>query len=159
MASIKQAIVKVAQDLGFEGKTPRSIASAITALGTVLGGGDGFELLPATADALGGVKVGSGLAVTSDGTLSASGGRLVCNTTVDAETGIITLDKTAGEIKAAIAAGNPVWCVSTSDSDDYASMLASFTSDGTASTFSFLNDVNAYEASTDADYPSMNTGK
>ena len=37
-------------------------------------GGSSYTLPPATASTLGGVKVGSGLSVTSDGTLSASGG-------------------------------------------------------------------------------------
>lgn len=158
MASIRNAIVKVAQDLGYSGSVPRSIAGAVTALGTVLGGG-GFELLPATADALGGVKVGSGLAVTSDGTLSASGGRFVCNATVDAETGVTTLDKTAGEIKAAIVAGQAVWIDITSDGATFAAALASFTSEGTASTFSFSGDSTTYMANTDADYPASDVGK
>lgn len=38
------------------------------------GGGGGYTLPTATATRLGGVKVGSGLSVESDGTLSASGG-------------------------------------------------------------------------------------
>lgn len=38
------------------------------------GGGGSYTLPPATASTLGGVKVGSGLSVTSDGTLSTSGG-------------------------------------------------------------------------------------
>jgi len=38
------------------------------------GGGDSYVLPPATDSTLGGVKVGSGLAVTGDGTLSASSG-------------------------------------------------------------------------------------
>lgn len=37
------------------------------------GGGEGYTLPPATASKLGGVKVGSGLSVTNDGTLSANG--------------------------------------------------------------------------------------
>lgn len=38
------------------------------------GGGGSYTLPPATANTLGGVKVGTGLSVTGDGTLSASGG-------------------------------------------------------------------------------------
>ena len=38
------------------------------------GGGGGYVLPPATASTLGGIKVGDGLSVESDGTLSASGG-------------------------------------------------------------------------------------
>ena len=37
------------------------------------GGGEGYTLPPATASKLGGVKVGAGLSVTNDGTLSADG--------------------------------------------------------------------------------------
>lgn len=36
-------------------------------------GGEGYSLPPATASTLGGIKVGSGLSVTQDGTLSADG--------------------------------------------------------------------------------------
>lgn len=36
-------------------------------------GGSGYTLPPATASVLGGIKVGSGLSVTNDGTLSADG--------------------------------------------------------------------------------------
>ena len=43
-------------------------------LGYDSGGGGSYTLPPATASMLGGVKVGTGLAVESDGTLSASGG-------------------------------------------------------------------------------------
>ena len=38
------------------------------------GGGGGYVLPPATSETLGGVKIGSGLSVTEDGTISASGG-------------------------------------------------------------------------------------
>ena len=37
------------------------------------GGGDSYTLPPATASALGGIKVGSGLSVTAEGVLSADG--------------------------------------------------------------------------------------
>jgi len=37
------------------------------------GGGEGYTLPPATASTLGGVKVGAGLSVTNDGTISADG--------------------------------------------------------------------------------------
>lgn len=40
----------------------------------VVGGSEQYILPPATASSLGGIKVGSGLSVTGDGTLSASGG-------------------------------------------------------------------------------------
>ena len=38
------------------------------------GGGSSYTLPPATASTLGGVKIGSGIEVTNDGTISASGG-------------------------------------------------------------------------------------
>lgn len=44
------------------------------------GGGGGYVLPPATTSVLGGIKVGSGLAITSDGTLSATGGGSVPGT-------------------------------------------------------------------------------
>lgn len=53
-------------------------------LGTDAGGGGEYTLLPATATTLGGVKVGSGLSVASDGTLSASGGGVTVDGLSDA---------------------------------------------------------------------------
>ena len=47
-------------------------AGMIDAIDSVAGGGG--SLSPATADTLGGVKIGSGISVTDDGTSSASGG-------------------------------------------------------------------------------------
>ena len=42
--------------------------------GEAKGGGGGYTLPPATSDTLGGVKVGDGISVDSDGTISVSGG-------------------------------------------------------------------------------------
>lgn len=53
MASIRQAILAVARNLGYDGNAPRSIAGAITALGSVMGGGTsgGGLMCTATFDA------------------------------------------------------------------------------------------------------------
>lgn len=63
-------------------------------------------LEPATADRLGGVKIGDGISVTEDGTISASGGgggnMIVTITRNDTE---YTADKTLTEIQAAVANG------------------------------------------------------
>ena len=53
-------------------KNAEKISTAIDNLADAIGGGS--ELQPATADTLGGVKIGSGISVTSDGTISAGGG-------------------------------------------------------------------------------------
>ena len=69
--------------------------------------------LPAASDStLGGVKVGSGLSIESDGTLSASGGgggALKVNIVVDGETA--SLDKTWGEIFDALSEGQYAYIV------------------------------------------------
>lgn len=71
MATIKEEIMSIAEAQGYEGKSSGTIAEAVNALGSVMGD---YELPAATATTLGGIKVGDGLAVESDGTLSASGG-------------------------------------------------------------------------------------
>ena len=45
------------------------------------GGGGGGSLAPATASTLGGVKIGSGVNVTSDGTISVSAGGIIFSST------------------------------------------------------------------------------
>ena len=66
-----------------------------------------FTLPTASADTLGGVKVGDGLSISDSGVLSASGGGggggLVVNCVVGGGYG--TLDKTFAEIKTAMQAG------------------------------------------------------
>lgn len=54
------------------------------------GGGGGYELPIASAGTLGGVKIGSGLSITSSGVLSSSGGHNYSSTEVD--TGIKWID-------------------------------------------------------------------
>ena len=54
------------------------------------GGGSGYVLPPATAEKLGGIKVGEGLTIASDGTLSANGGETPTTITIDK-----ALDKTS----------------------------------------------------------------
>lgn len=59
------------------------------------GGGGGYTLPTATASRLGGIKVGSGLSVESDGTLSASGGGGGCPPVsfTEVDTGVVYNDK------------------------------------------------------------------
>lgn len=81
MATKKEEIVAIAEAQGYEGDTPQTIAEAVNALGSVMGD---YELPAATATMLGGVKVGDGLSVESDGTLSASGGADIMRVTFTA---------------------------------------------------------------------------
>lgn len=60
-------------------------------IGIDTGGGGGGSLPIASAETLGGVKVGSGLSVTSDGTLSASGGAVNYSTSRQ-DTGVKDID-------------------------------------------------------------------
>ena len=78
MATKKEEIVAIAEAQGYEGDTPSTIAEAVNALGSVIGGGSG-----------------GGAGMTIHGTLVYESG----NPTV-------TLDKTRDEIKAYIEAGN-----------------------------------------------------
>lgn len=55
-------------------KKDGSITTLDDAISSGGGGGGGYTLPPATESTLGGIKVGSGLSVESDGTLSTSGG-------------------------------------------------------------------------------------
>ena len=74
-----------------------------------------FTLPTASADTLGGVKVGEGLSISDSGVLSASGGGggagvfWVTITPNQAETGLI-FDKTFGEVLAALNNGSYVVC-------------------------------------------------
>ena len=61
----------------------------------------GGDLQPATADTLGGVKIGDGVSVTSDGTISASGASSLIVNDVSG-----TLDKTWQEIYDAASGGS-----------------------------------------------------
>ena len=76
----------------------------IDAIDSVAGGGG--SLSPATADTLGGVKIGEGISVTEDGTISA--GEEVFNVTSSIVDDYATLNKTFSEIKAAFLAGKKV---------------------------------------------------
>ena len=82
---------------------PSSSGSVIRISST--GGGGGYVLPPATASVLGGIKVGSGLSITSDGTLSATGGvsgvtQIVAGANVSISpssgTGVVTINAIAG---------------------------------------------------------------
>jgi len=109
MATIQQEIMSIAEAQGYEGKSSGTIAEAVNALGSVMGD---YELPAATATTLGGIKVGDGLAVESDGTLSASGGGaepLIVHIT--GSTGSYVADKTFAEIGEAVAAKRPVYAI------------------------------------------------
>lgn len=72
-------------------KRKKGIQFAGVGLDTGGGGGGSYVLPPATSETLGGVKVGSGLSVTSDGTLSASGGSVNYSTSRQ-DTGLKDID-------------------------------------------------------------------
>ena len=78
-------------------------AGMIDAIDSIAGGGG--SLSPATADTLGGVKIGSGVNVTSDGTISVSGGGYIVNVAVDDSELKFVFDKTASEVIAAATSG------------------------------------------------------
>lgn len=63
--------------------------------------GDAADLAPATASTLGGVKVGDGLDVAADGTLSAAGGE----TMTDDEFVAYVIAGTPGDMRADTATG------------------------------------------------------
>ena len=109
MATIQQEIMSIAEAQGYEGKSSGTIAEAVNALGSVMGD---YELPVATSTTLGGVKVGDGLSVTNDGTLSASGGGseplIVHFTRQDSS---YVADKTFDEVGEAVVAGRLVFAV------------------------------------------------
>ena len=70
------------------------------------GGGGSYTLPPATASTLGGIKVGSGLSVTNDGTLSADGITPAANQADSVATAVEDLkDDLNGLLAKLIAAG------------------------------------------------------
>lgn len=147
MASIRQAILAVARNLGYDGNAPRSIAGAITALGSVMGGGTS-----------GGSGDGSG-----GGT---SGGGLMCNITFDAEKNVFVLDKTAQEIVTAISSGAAVYAAIEADFNEV-NVLAlvgadydETSTDATFFTFTFASasHVETFEATLPTDYPTEEFG-
>ena len=73
-----------------------NIETALYRLAEHVGGG---TLEPATADTLGGVKIGEGISVTSDGTISAAGASGLCTDTEG------TLDKSYNDLLAMWSAG------------------------------------------------------
>ncbi len=74
--TIAGAIDKINDKLaGTDKYAPVTIEGALGKLAeTIPEGGWGGTISPATADTLGGVKIGEGISVTSDGTISAGGG-------------------------------------------------------------------------------------
>ena len=111
MATIKEEIMSIAEAQGYEGEGGSTIAEAVNALGSVMGD---YELPAATATTLGGIKVGDGLSVTSDGTLSASGGGdapMVVN--FKEGNGGLVADKSYNEIEQAVKSGKVVFATET----------------------------------------------
>ena len=122
----------------------------IDAIDSVAGGGG--SLSPATADTLGGVKIGSGISVTEDGTISASGGGssepLVC------KNGSEHLDTTFGNIYEAYMSGRAVvFRGNTQEGDDYAGsygslidmMISGSSDDGYSATLTFSGSMFAVD--------------
>lgn len=74
--TIASAIDKINDKLaGSDKYAPVTIEGALDCLAeTIPQGGWGGSIAPATADTLGGVKIGDGISVTADGTISAGGG-------------------------------------------------------------------------------------
>ena len=66
------------------------------------GGGDAYTLPPATASTLGGVKVGTGLSVTEEGTLSAEGITTAANVAASEATELADLVTTVNAILTAL---------------------------------------------------------
>ena len=155
-----------------------TIASALDALNDKLAGSDqqasqtiegmiyriienidagGGSIPIASADTLGGIKVGENLSITEGGVLSASGGGgggLVCNATYDAETEVYTLNKTAGEIVEAIGAGNSVWIITPQEGYDETSFVNRYVLAGQY--YFFYDYSNEYGAASLDDYPYTN---
>lgn len=61
-----------------------------------LHGASTYNLPIATADTLGGVKIGNGLSITDDGTLSATGGTSNLNNITDTDSGVAITDNNSG---------------------------------------------------------------
>ena len=124
--------------------------------------GGGGSIPVASADTLGGIKVGNNLSITEDGVLSASGGGgggggLVVHVVVDEVQMEVHLDKTYAEIEAASSTGLVIlynyW-----EDDGFAeiSYLGTIGSDGEGGymvKFSNNGDITEYTAATKSDYP------
>ena len=117
--------------------------------------GGGGSIPIASADTLGGIKVGENLSITEGGVLSASGGGgggLVCNVTIGVDE-TRTLDKTAGEIFSACESGQFVW-TKTMIGDEYTySFLMEYGVDDQGNYFVGVSSGFTYYAATENDYP------
>ena len=120
-----------------------------------------FTLPTASADTLGGVKVGEGLSISDSGVLSASGGgggnALICNVDIQSET--YTLDKTAGEIITAFESGALV-IFKLSSGDTYECELPNMYGfvGGSENSYYIATYSYTYYADTLNDYPVYNAG-
>lgn len=119
------------------------------------GGGD----LPIASDTtLGGVKIGEGINVTSDGTISTSGGgggALVCNVTIDslADPPTATLDKKTSEILAALNDGMVVWFKTEYDEPESITTLMNSYGITDSGHYEFDDADRSFYADTENDYP------
>ena len=116
-----------------------------------------YTLPKASADTLGGIKVGSGLSIDSSGVLSASGGGGSFVITATTEDDVITLDKTWQEIYDALADGK--YCVIVESEENYATQTFVPTAlDGGGSYMIFASE-DIYTASSASGYPSLGGGE
>lgn len=102
-------------------------------------GGSG-DLPIASADTLGGVKVGEGLSIDSDGVLSASGGILIVP--IYSDEGTAKCDVTYSEIRQAVIDGKAVFGVGDAGSYQnqwYTFILSSVTGDSCVFTATYLD--------------------
>jgi hypothetical protein len=77
----------------------------------VAAGGSAYTLPPSTATVLGGVKVGAGLAVTADGTLSSTGGAGVTNPVAGSVAGMVIWTGTQAAYDAAAKSSTTVYFI------------------------------------------------
>lgn len=103
----------------------------------------GGSISPATADTLGGVKIGEGISVTDDGTISAGGASALIVNDVDG-----TLDKTWQEIHDALEGGSSI-AVKQTETDCFLVLYVRFDGEN------YIVGINedSYSASTADGYP------
>lgn len=121
-----------------------SIADMITDGEITIGG----TIEPATASTLGGVKIGEGISVTSDGTISAGASVLIVNDVSD------TLDKTWQEIYDAVNGGSIILIKSDFGDNGYATMIATG-ADLNQGTYEVWTTSDNYTASSADGYPAI----
>ena len=140
---------------GSDQPSAQTIEQAIMLLADNISGGGSIPI--ASADTLGGIKVGENLSITEGGVLSASGcgggGALVCNVTFDEVAYSYTLDKTAGEILTAFQNGYSVWCKTDYGDDGYTLSIVGEYGEDDQGHYFFAESERTYYADTENDYP------